>query len=87
MQALCGILAWRPFNAYTSPLANRRQGNDGAGVIEAIGSDVQGVAVGDRVYMAGSGKDENGSHAGRKGTQSAQPDLRRQGTLPTTPRD
>jgi NADPH2:quinone reductase len=39
---------------YPKPPTPFTPGNDGAGVIEAIGSDVQGMAVGDRVYMAGS---------------------------------
>ena len=39
---------------YPKPPTPYTPGNDGAGVIAAIGLDVQGVAVGDRVYIAGS---------------------------------
>ena len=39
---------------YPKPPTPYTPGNDGAGVIAAIGPDVQGVAVGDRVYIAGS---------------------------------
>src|SRR5216683_4963248 len=39
---------------YPKPPTPYTPGNDGAGVIAAIGPDVKGVAVGDRVYIAGS---------------------------------
>lgn len=39
---------------YPKPPTPYTPGNDGAGVIEAIGPDVKGLAVGDRVYIAGS---------------------------------
>jgi NADPH2:quinone reductase len=39
---------------YPKPPTPYTPGNDGAGVIEAIGPDVKGIAVGDRVYIAGS---------------------------------
>src|SRR5712691_2753567 len=39
---------------YPKPPTPYTPGNDGAGVIAAIGPDVKGVAVGERVYMAGS---------------------------------
>ena len=39
---------------YPKPPTPYTPGNDGAGVIAAIGPEVQGVAVGDRVYIAGS---------------------------------
>src|SRR5262250_3351257 len=39
---------------YPKPPTPYTPGNDGAGVIAAIGPDVQGIAVGDRVYIAGS---------------------------------
>jgi NADPH2:quinone reductase len=39
---------------YPKPPTPFTPGNDGAGVIEAVGPEVEGVAVGDRVYIAGS---------------------------------
>jgi len=39
---------------YPKPPTPYTPGNDGAGVIAAVGPDVQGVAAGDRVYIAGS---------------------------------
>jgi NADPH2:quinone reductase len=39
---------------YPKPPTPYTPGNDGAGVIEAVGSEVSQVAVGDRVYIAGS---------------------------------
>ncbi len=39
---------------YPKPPTPYTPGNDGAGVIEAVGPDVNSVAVGDRVYIAGS---------------------------------
>lgn len=39
---------------YPKPPTPYTPGNDGAGVIAAIGPDVHNVAVGDRVYIAGS---------------------------------
>ncbi|PON10518.1 NADPH:quinone reductase, partial [Candidatus Entotheonella serta] len=39
---------------YPKPPTPFTLGNDGASVIESIGSDVTQVAVGDRVYIAGS---------------------------------
>ncbi len=39
---------------YPKPPTPYTPGNDGAGVIAAIGPDVKSVAVGDRVYIAGS---------------------------------
>jgi NADPH2:quinone reductase len=39
---------------YPKPPTPYTPGNDGAGVITAIGPEVKGVAVGDRVYIAGS---------------------------------
>jgi NADPH2:quinone reductase len=39
---------------YPKPPTPYTPGNDGAGVIAAIGPEVKGVAVGDRVYIAGS---------------------------------
>lgn len=39
---------------YPKPSTPFTPGNDGAGVIEATGPEVMGVAVGDRVYIAGS---------------------------------
>lgn len=39
---------------YPKPPTPYTPGNDGAGVIAALGPDVQGMAVGDRVYIAGS---------------------------------
>lgn len=39
---------------YPKPATPYTPGNDGAGVIEAVGPETQGVAVGDRVYIAGS---------------------------------
>jgi NADPH2:quinone reductase len=39
---------------YPKPPTPFTPGNDGAGVIDTIGADVKGVAVGDRVYIAGS---------------------------------
>jgi len=39
---------------YPKPPTPYTPGNDGAGVVEAVGPEVNGVAVGDRVYIAGS---------------------------------
>lgn len=39
---------------YPKPPTPFTPGNDGAGVIDTIGAGVKGVAVGDRVYIAGS---------------------------------
>jgi NADPH2:quinone reductase len=39
---------------YPKPSTPYTPGNDGAGVVAAIGADVKGVKVGDRVYIAGS---------------------------------
>jgi NADPH2:quinone reductase len=39
---------------YPKPPTPFTPGNDGAGVIDAVGSEVDNVAVGDRVYIAGS---------------------------------
>ena len=39
---------------YPKPPTPYTPGNDGAGVIAAIAPDVKGIAVGDRVYIAGS---------------------------------
>ena len=39
---------------YPKPPTPYTPGNDGAGVVEAVGPDVKGVTVGDRVYIAGA---------------------------------
>jgi NADPH:quinone reductase len=39
---------------YPKPPTPYTPGNDGAGIVEAVGDDVAGVSVGDRVYIAGS---------------------------------
>jgi NADPH:quinone reductase len=39
---------------YPKPPTPYTPGNDGAGVVEAVGPEVNGLAVGDRVYIAGS---------------------------------
>ncbi len=39
---------------YPKPPTPFTPGNDGAGVIEAVGPEVTGIAVGDRVYIAGA---------------------------------
>jgi NADPH2:quinone reductase len=38
---------------YPKPPTPFTPGNDGAGVIEAVGAEVEGVAVGERAYIAG----------------------------------
>ena len=39
---------------YPKPATPFTPGHDGAGVVESVGSEVEGIAVGDRVYMAGT---------------------------------